>query len=283
MDRQRLKEWAKSAFHRSYWKSVLVAFILTIAAGTGASGGSGGSSSSSGTNYGTMTDQEIAILLGIILVALIVSFVIWLIGALIKAFLFNPLQVGCQAYFCDGLYNTEPSLGLMGKGFKENYKNVTKGMFLKDLYLWLWSLIWTIPVVGGAIVLVLLGENADNTGNAILFIVFLIIYLIVAVAAMIPYIYKTYEYLLVPYILADNPDMPGKEAITLSKQMMMGDKWNAFVLQLSFLGWILLSGCTCGILSIFYVEPYRCYTFAAFYKTMQQKMQRMNGYYYNEV
>ena len=44
-----------------------------------------------------------------------------------------------------------------------------------------------------------------------------------------------------------------------------GEKWNAFVLDLSFIGWILLSAITCGIVGIFYVNPYREATFAELY------------------
>lgn len=47
-------------------------------------------------------------------------------------------------------------------------------------------------------------------------------------------IYFQYCYLMVPYILAENPDMKAREALRLSKEMMDGQKWNAFVLGLSF-------------------------------------------------
>lgn len=82
---------------------------------------------------------------------------------------------------------------------------------------------------------------------------------------IVPGIIKTYEYLMVPYILAENPGMDRREAFAISKRMMDGEKWNAFVLGLSFIGWYLLSVCTCGILSIFYVAPYEKATFAELY------------------
>ena len=47
-----------------------------------------------------------------------------------------------------------------------------------------------------------------------------------------------------------------QEAFQISKQMMDGQKWAAFVMDLSFIGWSLLSVCTCGLLAIFYVNPY---------------------------
>ncbi|KAB1440977.1 DUF975 family protein [Candidatus Galacturonibacter soehngenii] len=42
---------------------------------------------------------------------------------------------------------------------------------------------------------------------------------------------------MVPYILAENPGIDSKRAFELSKEMMMGEKWNYFVLGLSFIGW----------------------------------------------
>ena len=74
---------------------------------------------------------------------------------------------------------------------------------------------------------------------------------------------------MIPYILADNPEMSKDEAFALSKKMMDGQKWNAFVLDLSFIGWELLSVLTCGLLSIFYVDPYRAATNAALYEALK--------------
>ena len=270
MDRAGLKNWAKNAFHRSYWKSVLVAFILSIVAGVGTSSSSAGGSSSSSGSTGSMSSEEAAVAAIVVLIVLAVVFVISIVAALLKAFVFNPLQVGCQAYFCDGLYNPNPSLNDLGKGFKPNYKNVIKTMFLKDLYLFLWSLISVIPVAITAVIAVVLAMSSVNEAWIGVVIVLMVL---VMIPCMIPSIIKTYEYMLIPYIMAENPNMPTKDAFALTKHMMMGDKFNAWVLQLSFIGWNLLSLCTCGILSIFYVAPYQAYTMAAFYKAMQQKVR----------
>jgi uncharacterized membrane protein len=85
---------------------------------------------------------------------------------------------------------------------------------------------------------------------------------------IIPGIIKSYEYRMIPYLLAENPNLTKEQAFALSKQMMMGQKWNAFVLDLSFTGWYLLSICTCGILEIFYVAPYVYATNAALYEEL---------------
>ena len=58
------------------------------------------------------------------------------------------------------------------------------------------------------------------------------------------------------YILADNPEIPRGEALRLSERLMVGNKMGAFVLDLSFIGWHILSALTCGILGVLYVNPY---------------------------
>lgn len=82
---------------------------------------------------------------------------------------------------------------------------------------------------------------------------------------IIPGIIKSYEYRMIPYILAENPGMGRGEAFAISKRMMDGEKWNAFILDLSFIGWEILSVFTCGLLSVFYINPYKEATIAELY------------------
>lgn len=88
---------------------------------------------------------------------------------------------------------------------------------------------------------------------------------------VVPGIVKHYEYLMVSYIIAENPAMDYKEAFQISKQMMDGEKMEAFIMDLSFLGWYLLSAVTCGLLAIFYVNPYVQASFAEMYTFNKQK------------
>lgn len=88
---------------------------------------------------------------------------------------------------------------------------------------------------------------------------------------VVPGIVKHYGYLMVPYIIAENPAMDYKEAFQISKQMMDGEKMEAFIMDLSFLGWYLLSAVTCGLLAIFYVNPYVQASFAEMYTFNKQK------------
>ena len=84
----------------------------------------------------------------------------------------------------------------------------------------------------------------------------------------IPGFYKKYQYRMVEYIMAEQPDMYYKDAMRMSKEMMDGEKWHAFLLDLSFILWDLVSVLTCGTAHILFVEPYRCLTNAALYRRL---------------
>ena len=77
-------------------------------------------------------------------------------------------------------------------------------------------------------------------------------------------IIKGYSYRMVKYIVAENPQIDCKDAIKISREMMNGNKWNTFKLDLSFIGWILLQYITFGLAGV-YVTPYYSATFAELY------------------
>ena len=89
-----------------------------------------------------------------------------------------------------------------------------------------------------------------------------------AILLYIPAIVKSYAYAMTPYILLDKPELSANEAITDSRMMMKGHKWELFLLDLSFIGWILLSLLTLGILFI-YVIPYMQAARAEFYRNLK--------------
>lgn len=256
--RAELKARGKAAFYKNYWICVLVSFILILAGGSsnGAScntGSSGGSSSGSGYNYDyddygdyndynnysydndfdpadNAMDTGVAAIIGTIGIIFIVIFlVIFALGLLLSAFVFNPFQVGGCYFFLENAVSDNASVGGIISGFKYNYKGTVITMFLRNLYVSLWSLLLFVPGI-----------------------------------------IKAYEYRMIPYILADHPEMSHKEAFALSKKMMDGEKWNTFVLDLSFYGWLLLSALTCNILSIFYVNPYINATNAELYLALKR-------------
>ena len=94
---------------------------------------------------------------------------------------------------------------------------------------------------------------------------------------IIPGIIKAYEYRMIPYLLAEDPTMTKDQAFAISKEMMTGNKWKAFVLDLSFLGWHILGLLTFGILEVFYVQPYENSTDAALYRKLMM-LRNSAGY-----
>lgn len=72
---------------------------------------------------------------------------------------------------------------------------------------------------------------------------------------VVPGIMKMYSYRMVSYILAENPDMNYKRALKISEEMTKGYKMELFILDLSFMGWLIL-GALCFGIGIFFVLPY---------------------------
>ena len=87
-----------------------------------------------------------------------------------------------------------------------------------------------------------------------------------------PGIIALYRYRMTYRILRDNPHVSALQAISISKTMMRGYKMSLFVLDLSFLGWAILSTLTLGILGL-WVSPYQSATEANFYDAIQGGFQ----------
>ena len=87
---------------------------------------------------------------------------------------------------------------------------------------------------------------------------------------------KHYSYFLVPYIVAENPSLSPNEAITLSRKMMYGHKWEFFKLDITFLPWDILSYVTVGILNILFVTPYKEATYAEYYVYVHNRCKEQN-------
>ena len=154
-----------------------------------------------------------------------------LIGVLFHFFVGNVLEVGGRDFYIENLYSV-PGPGKLLSVFRSgNYGNIVKTMFLRDLYLVLWTLLFIIPGV-----------------------------------------VKSYEYKMIPYLLAEYPDMSTKEVFAKSREMMNGQKMDTFILALSFIPWSVLSAITAGIAGLFYVSPYKDATYAELYDTLAAGM-----------
>ena len=227
--RAELKENEKNFFRYNYWKMVLVSLVMGFG-GFGSDAGSGSGIRFSFTkNYTYRIDNfNMAEIMSFLVAFFSVFTVMMVIGLAAAVFLLYPLHVGAQRFFVVSHYQkAEP--GELGFAFSNGYINVVKTMFLRELFIFLWSLLFIIPGI-----------------------------------------IKGYEYRMIPYILAENPGIDTREAFEIIKKMMDGNKWNAFVLDLSFIGWNILSAFTCGILSVFYVSPYIYMTNAELYVALKE-------------
>ena len=86
---------------------------------------------------------------------------------------------------------------------------------------------------------------------------------------LIPGCIKAYSYAMTPYILKDNPEMKNNAAIEESMRMMDGHKLELFLLDLSFIGWALLSLLTCGI-GFLWLTPYMNMARVNFYEDLKK-------------
>lgn len=253
--RKELKQRAKEALQRNYWRIVLVAFLAVILGGgfsAAASAGGGGSSEASTQQIKTTVvtdDMEIAIYENasetvddivdednidvitviVILVIVIVALCVFAVAYALMVFLYNPFYTGVCRFMLKSV-DDRAEVKEITYGFDHSYKNVVKTMFHADIRVIAWTLLFIIPGI-----------------------------------------YKKYQYRMVAYILAEHPDMDYKEALRMSSDIMNGEKWHTFVLDLSFIPWRILGMITCGIVGVFYVNPYIYLTNAALYRELIER------------
>ena len=276
--RKEIKEKGKNTFKANFWKCVATALILAIVGGgtAGAFGGGGNAFSHRDEDGNTHTinvvdadwnfefDTDMVLdtgnddqaeaeadvaeaqdeieaareeletmeipteaMIAFAVVMAVASIFIMAIALAVDAFIANPLELGCKRFFRRNL--DEPAaMSNIAFAFDSNYKNICKTMFLRDIYIVLWSLLFVIPGI-----------------------------------------IKSYEYKMIPYLLSENPEMTTEQAFAESKKLMTGNKWKAFVLDLSFILWDIASAATCGLLGLFWVAPYKASTQAALYEAIK--------------
>ena len=87
---------------------------------------------------------------------------------------------------------------------------------------------------------------------------------------VIPGVIMAYAYSMAIYVANDNPELSAMDAIRKSRELMDGHKWDLFVLDLSFIGWILLCLLTCGI-GFFFLAPYIEMAHVEFYRELTEQ------------
>ena len=263
--REELKTRAKANLKRYYWAAFLVSLIFSLVGGYGGNSG-GDSSTTSQRNGGYSVVEEYlpgelpdslggaaGIIenapigsgsVGVKLGRVFFGAMVLLILALLLTFFVTPvMEVGKDRFYMESRL-TGQSAGV-GK--------ILWGFTHNYL-----NIIWTMFLRG---LFITLGT----------------------ICCVIPGIYLSYCYYLVPYILSENPDMKAMEAMRLSKEMMEGHKLNTFVLELSFIGWRLLGMLACGV-GLFFVQPYVDATMAELYAVLRRPYGGgLNGFGYPDV
>lgn len=229
--RKELKDRAKAVLSKIYWSAFGVSIVLALAGANSGWGGGGGSHSRdsresfySNIHNGNYVYQN---LLTIVLIGILVIIAL-------RIFVGYCLEVGGRRYFIQSAQYRDNKRCFSFSFDQENYMQIVKTMLLKNIFIFLWSLLLIIPGI-----------------------------------------IKSYAYSMVPYILADNPNIGVKKAIALSNEMTMGHKFDMFVLDLSFIGWYLLGGLAFGI-GVFFVMPYQNATDAELYLILRKNALEAN-------
>ena len=238
--RQELKEKAKSNLKRYYWLAFAVCLVAGILSGsTGSPGGGRGTSEKYSDMIGNNSfypGNDIS-RIGDEAGQWIIRFLPFIIGFALLAMIIGVVfaifvsgPVGAgKVYFFMNSRENQPR-------FTNMFANFRQGRYMNTVtvmfFRGLYTFLWSL-----------------------LFI--------------IPGIIKSYEYFMVPYIMAENPDIDKSRAFELSKYMTDGDKFNIFVLQLSFLGWYLLGALL--VIGGFFVNPYVEATMAELYAEKREE------------
>lgn len=241
--RKELKDRCKAVMQRSYWRMFLVSFIAMLLCGR--------MSDSIANQTHHVSDYKDGITLGVgsltytfhdatifdtiwlnnfLGFAFLIVFIIGIIGILYGIFIANPLRCGVNRFFLQNIQEAQ-SISVIFSIFSDNYLNVVKIMLLKNIKIFLWTLLFVIPGI-----------------------------------------IKSYEYQMIPYLLAEDPSLSSEEAFARSRHMTMHHKFDMFVLDLSFIGWRILGSLL--IIGNWFVNSYYEGVLAELYLDLQLR----NGY-----
>ncbi|MCF0146705.1 MAG: DUF975 family protein [Eubacterium sp.] len=229
-----LKAQGKGRFKANYWKAVLVGLVASIVnlGVAGFTGVTSGGEVSTGFQPGARIREMALAVPKELLAALLVVAVLALITVLVIAIFLRALLINPLEIGCKRFY----------------LRNLIEDADVKEIC-------YTY-------------DRGYKNGVTVLFYrdLYMIGWILLLV---IPAVFKYYEYRMIPFIMAEKPDTPKEQAFAMSKEMMRGNKWRAFLLDLSFILWDILGVVTFGLVGIFYVTPYKNSTDAALYQAVR--------------
>ena len=179
-----------------------------------------------------------------------------------------PLSFGLVFAFLK-LFNDEDvkAFDFATLGFSNFGKSwgVTFQIFLKMILPEIAVIVAFVILIVGYMSMGIIAISAQSAGASVFSNFMLIIGIILLVASIIWLITKSYYYQLAILVAIDNPDMSGADAVEESKRLMTGKRASLFCLELSFIGWAILSVATLGI-GFLWLVPYVQFANVAFYK-----------------
>lgn len=139
INRIMIKNDAKAALKTCYIKCVAVALVLLVSmyGFTAGKSGSADTGTAASNTISSIPGELIPFIVGLIGVSLIISIIV-------RIFLLKPLEIGCRKFFIYTYDGVQP-IGIIASPYRSNYINQVKIMFFRDLYLFLWSLLFIIP------------------------------------------------------------------------------------------------------------------------------------------
>jgi len=244
--RAELKGRAKEGLRNYYWMAFLACLITGILGGSAFQKGSSASNyvrnkgAASGRGTGLLPNfngVSPELILSLTAILGTVILMMWVAALLWSTFVGNVVRVGCCRYFVESQERQQSA------GIDRLFSCFKRGSYLNVVMVMfmkgLLEFLWSLLLI-------------------------------------IPGIIKSYEYYLVPYLLADKPDLDYRDALRTSTEMMDGNKWRVFVLELSFLGWDLLGLLLCAVGGMF-VAPYKSATYAEFYLDLCRQASDWSG------
>ena len=262
---KQLRQIARSNQNKHFWWAVLITLLATLLAGDLASGVNLGDSSFDLYNGAYAVDDAMLglrdflsnpLVSALATLSTLLGLAAMVIGGAVHwgfaRYLLQTHDADCKRP-CATLFS----------GF--SYFGKLLGLYwLLALKVFLWALIPIGVVVFGMVLIGLLAI----AGMGWFSLAFLPLVVVAMLAASIPAICAEYRYSMAYFLMVENPDLGVSECIQCSINLMRGHKNRLFCLDLSFIGWYLLSGLTCGILAVLYVLPYHAFAHTAFYRDL---------------
>lgn len=236
LDRRLLKDNAKSALPRYFLWAFIVCLIVTVLTGNGEYGIARWNlwdSVNDLWDYITNVSFSFSGLFGFLFGSIFsfLGFLFTLITTIIAIVIGNVVAVGAHRFFIESR-NTGQSAGLLTllSGFTDG--NYVNIVITMFLRK-LYTFLWSLLFV-------------------------------------VPGIVKHYEYSMIPYLLAENPTMDYNTAFRVSRQMMDGQKWEAFVLDISFWLWYAAGSLLFWGIGTLFVNPYYEATWTEYYIMLKE-------------